>query len=44
MARAAARIARGAPDLGEDSDYVLQEILGADSLSETAGSRPTGGT
>ena len=44
MARAAARIARGAPDLGEDSDYVLNEILGAGSLSEPAGSRPTGGT
>jgi crotonobetainyl-CoA:carnitine CoA-transferase CaiB-like acyl-CoA transferase len=28
MARAPARIARGAPDLGEDTDYVLYEILG----------------
>lgn len=29
MARAAARIERGAPDLGEDTDYVLGEILRA---------------
>ncbi|MBW0018015.1 MAG: CoA transferase [Mycobacterium sp.] len=29
MARAPARIARGAPALGEDTDYVLHEILGA---------------
>jgi crotonobetainyl-CoA:carnitine CoA-transferase CaiB-like acyl-CoA transferase len=35
MARNAARIARGAPDLGEDTDYVLDEILG---------SQPTGGS
>ena len=28
MARNPARIARGAPDLGEDNDYVLREILG----------------
>ncbi|OMC46981.1 CoA-transferase [Mycobacterium sp. IS-2888] len=28
MARNPARIARGAPDLGEDNDYVLHEILG----------------
>jgi crotonobetainyl-CoA:carnitine CoA-transferase CaiB-like acyl-CoA transferase len=36
MARAPARIERGAPDLGEDNDYVLHEVLGAGS--------PTGGT
>jgi crotonobetainyl-CoA:carnitine CoA-transferase CaiB-like acyl-CoA transferase len=35
MARSPARIARGAPDLGEDTDYVLHEILGT---------QPTGGT
>jgi crotonobetainyl-CoA:carnitine CoA-transferase CaiB-like acyl-CoA transferase len=35
MARRPARIARGAPDLGEDTDYVLHEILGT---------QPTGGT
>jgi crotonobetainyl-CoA:carnitine CoA-transferase CaiB-like acyl-CoA transferase len=35
MARSPARIARGAPDLGEDTDYVLHEILRAGS--------PTGG-
>jgi crotonobetainyl-CoA:carnitine CoA-transferase CaiB-like acyl-CoA transferase len=35
MARSPARIARGAPDLGEDTEYVLREILGAGS--------PTGG-
>ncbi|OMC56438.1 CoA-transferase [Mycobacterium sp. IS-836] len=29
LARAPARIARGAPDLGEDNDYVLHEILEA---------------
>lgn len=28
MARAPARIERGAPDLGEDTEYVLREILG----------------
>lgn len=28
MARRPARVARGAPDLGEDTDYVLHEILG----------------
>jgi crotonobetainyl-CoA:carnitine CoA-transferase CaiB-like acyl-CoA transferase len=44
MARAPARIARGAPDLGEDTDYVLHEILRAGSPSETTGSRTTGGT
>ena len=31
MARAPARIARGAPDLGEDTDYVLHDILRAGS-------------
>jgi hypothetical protein len=36
MARDPARIVRGAPDLGEDTDYVVREILGAGS--------PTGGT
>ncbi len=35
MTRDPARIARGAPDLGEDTDYVVREILGAGS--------PTGG-
>ena len=35
LARSPARIARGAPDLGEDTEYVLREILGATS--------PTGG-
>ncbi len=34
MARAPARIARGAPDLGEDTEYVLREILGAGSTTE----------
>ncbi|GAB4919737.1 hypothetical protein MAHJHV35_48230 [Mycobacterium avium subsp. hominissuis] len=29
MTRRPARITRGAPDLGEDTDYVLREILGA---------------
>ena len=36
MARAAARIERGAPDLGEDNDYVLHDIL---RVAKT----PTGG-
>jgi crotonobetainyl-CoA:carnitine CoA-transferase CaiB-like acyl-CoA transferase len=31
LARFPARIERGAPDLGEDTDYVLREILGAGS-------------
>jgi crotonobetainyl-CoA:carnitine CoA-transferase CaiB-like acyl-CoA transferase len=44
MARTPARIARGAPDLGEDTDYVLDEILRAGSPSDTTGSRTTGGT
>jgi crotonobetainyl-CoA:carnitine CoA-transferase CaiB-like acyl-CoA transferase len=35
MARTPARIERGAPDLGEDTEYVLRDILGARS--------PTGG-
>jgi crotonobetainyl-CoA:carnitine CoA-transferase CaiB-like acyl-CoA transferase len=35
LARSPARIERGAPDLGEDTDYVLREILRAGS--------PTGG-
>ena len=35
LARSPSRIARGAPDLGEDTEYVLREILGATS--------PTGG-
>ncbi len=35
MARSPTRIERGAPDLGEDNDYVLHEILSAGS--------PTGG-
>lgn len=35
MARAPARIERGAPDLGEDTEYVLREILGTGT--------PTGG-
>lgn len=34
MARSPARIARGAPDLGEDTEYVLREILGAGSPAE----------
>ena len=37
MARAPVRIARGAPDLGEDTDYVLDEILRARSRT---GGRP----
>jgi crotonobetainyl-CoA:carnitine CoA-transferase CaiB-like acyl-CoA transferase len=44
MARAPAQIARGAPDLGEDTDYVLHEILRAGSPPEAAGSRTTDGT
>jgi len=44
MARAPARIARGAPDLGEDTDYVLHEILREGLPSETTGSPTTGGT
>lgn len=42
MTRRPARITRGAPDLGEDTDYVLREILGAPAPA--AGSRATGGT
>ncbi|OJZ70214.1 hypothetical protein BRW65_20955 [Mycobacterium paraffinicum] len=41
MARDQARIARGAPDLGEHTEYVLHGILGAPT--EAAGST-TGGT
>ena len=33
MSRAPARISRGAPDLGEDNDYVMNTILGAGSRS-----------
>jgi crotonobetainyl-CoA:carnitine CoA-transferase CaiB-like acyl-CoA transferase len=44
MTRSPARIARGAPDLGEDSDYVLEEILRAGLPSQAAGSPMTGGT
>jgi crotonobetainyl-CoA:carnitine CoA-transferase CaiB-like acyl-CoA transferase len=33
MSRTPARIARGAPDLGEDTEYVLHEILGARSMT-----------
>jgi crotonobetainyl-CoA:carnitine CoA-transferase CaiB-like acyl-CoA transferase len=44
MAHDPARIARGAPDLGEDTDYVLHEILRAGSPSEATASRTTGGT
>ncbi len=33
LARAPARIARGAPDLGEDTEYVLHEILRAGSTT-----------
>lgn len=42
MTRRPARITRGAPNLGEDTDYVLREILGAPAPA--AGSRATGGT
>ncbi|ETB23799.1 CaiB/BaiF CoA transferase family protein [Mycobacterium avium] len=42
MTRRPARITRGTPDLGEDTDYVLREILGAPAPA--AGSRATGGT
>jgi crotonobetainyl-CoA:carnitine CoA-transferase CaiB-like acyl-CoA transferase len=34
MARFPARITRGAPDLGEDTEYVLRDILGAGSPTE----------
>jgi crotonobetainyl-CoA:carnitine CoA-transferase CaiB-like acyl-CoA transferase len=48
MVRAPARIARGAPDLGEDTDYVLHEvlheILGATSPAEATRSREPGRT
>lgn len=35
MERSPARIARGAPDLGEDTDYVLHEILGTQPMGGT---------
>ncbi len=35
MARCPARIERGAPDLGEDTDYVLHEILGKQPMGGT---------
>ncbi|OBK69666.1 CaiB/BaiF CoA-transferase family protein [Mycobacterium sp. 1165178.9] len=35
MARCPARIERGAPDLGEDTDYVLHELLGKQSMGGT---------
>lgn len=35
MARCPARIERGAPDLGEDTDYVLHEILGRQPMGGT---------
>lgn len=35
MTRNPARIERGAPDLGEDTDYVLREILGAGTGATT---------
>ena len=44
MSRASARISRGAPDLGEDNDYVMHEILCGRALSGTVGSPTTGGT
>jgi crotonobetainyl-CoA:carnitine CoA-transferase CaiB-like acyl-CoA transferase len=36
MSGASAQIADGAPDLGEDNDYVMHEILGAGSSSEVS--------
>ena len=44
MTRAPAQISRGAPDLGEHTDYVLHEILRAGAPPEVAGSPTTGGT
>jgi crotonobetainyl-CoA:carnitine CoA-transferase CaiB-like acyl-CoA transferase len=44
MTRGPARIERGAPDLGEDTDYVLHQILRAAVPSQVAGSPTTGGT
>jgi crotonobetainyl-CoA:carnitine CoA-transferase CaiB-like acyl-CoA transferase len=35
MSAAAAEIARGAPDLGEHSHYVLDEILGTQATETT---------
>ena len=43
LTRDPARIARGAPDLGQDSDYVVGEILRAGTPSQAAGSPTTGG-
>jgi crotonobetainyl-CoA:carnitine CoA-transferase CaiB-like acyl-CoA transferase len=43
MSAAAAQIARGAPDLGEDDDYVLGEILGVRAPSGGAESSAKGG-
>jgi crotonobetainyl-CoA:carnitine CoA-transferase CaiB-like acyl-CoA transferase len=39
MARAAARVERGAPDLGEDNDYVLHDILRAGTTATLRGGR-----
>ena len=39
MMRDAARIERGAPDLGEDNDYVLHEILRAETTTMLRGGR-----
>ena len=36
LSRAPVTVERGAPDLGEDNDYVLNEILGAGQRSEPA--------
>ena len=44
MSLASARISRGAPDLGEDNDYVLHEILCADRSLNAAGSRAVDAT
>jgi hypothetical protein len=41
MTRNPARISRGAPDLGEDTDYVVNQILGAGA--RVAGTPTTGG-
>ncbi|WAJ42571.1 CoA transferase [Mycobacterium sp. Aquia_216] len=44
LTRGPARIERGAPDLGEDTDYVLHEILGEASPSEATRSPMMGET